>query len=287
MKHNFLVRCLLFVAAYYCCSPTNTVGQSVPSSGTSAAPELLSTPKPSSTNEKTLSNYLETGGEYLYVTNGFGVWNGGYVRSVISTGAETVNVELNEQHEFGGAGTYFAIGDTHTFTANTYASVTVGSSVGGFFLPLYRADAFINQKWLRRKQLITTLGLGYYAAKDPHRDSSLSFGTTYYFDKPWIVENGVRFNVSNPGRVLSPSGFLAVTQGRNKHRYITARIGYGEEAYQIIGPSNVLSSFRSQTVSIVWRQWIGSNWGTNAVTDYYGSPYYSRVGGTVGLFREF
>ncbi|HKW16409.1 MAG TPA: YaiO family outer membrane beta-barrel protein [Terriglobales bacterium] len=234
-----------------------------------------------------LTNYVEIGGEHLSLTNGFGMWQGVYARSVLNAGSEVLSGELDEQHEFGDSGIYCALGETHNFSANTYASITLGSSIGGFFLPFYRGDAFINHKWLARKQLITTLGLGYYAAKDPHRDRSLSAGTTYYFAKPWIVEDGARFNVSNPGGVLSPSGFIAVTQGTNKHHYITARASYGQEAYQIIGPSNILSSFRSQTFTITWRQWIGRNWGTNGVADYYGSPYYTRVGGTLGLFREF
>jgi YaiO family outer membrane protein len=194
---------------------------------------------------------------------------------------------MSEQHEFGDSGLYFAIGDTHNFSGNTYAAITVGSGVSGFFLPRYRADAFINQKWLARKQLITTLGLGYYAAKDPHRDQSLFLGTTYYFNAPWILEDGMRFNVSNPGTVFSPSGFVAITQGRSKHRYITARLGYGEEAYQVIGPANILSSFRSHTETITWRQWLGKNWGANAVADYYGNPYYGRMGASCGLFKEF
>ncbi len=264
-------------------------GQSIPPvTSTMAASELASTPKQTApSSDKLLTNYVETGGQYLLLTNGFGTWAGGYVRSVLSAGRDILNGEVNGQREFGDSGTYFAAGDTHNFTANTYASLTLGSSAGGFFLPRFRADAFVNHKWLRRRQLITTLGLGYYSSKDPHRDHSVSIGTTYYFDKPWILEDGLRFNLSNPGGVFSPSGFLALTQGRNKQHYLTVRVGYGQEAYQLIGPADVLASFRSRTATLTWRQWIGSNWGANAVVDYYGSPYYTRAGGSLGLFREF
>ena len=234
-----------------------------------------------------LTDYVEIGSSAFQLTNGFGPWNGGYVRGSVAAGNDILNGEVSGQHEFGDSGTYFAIGDTHNFGASSYASLTLGSSEGGFFLPRLRGDAFFSHKWMARKQLITTAGFGYYEAKDPHRDHSFFVGTTYYFGKPWILEDGVRFNVSNPGKVFSPSGFLALTQGRNKQHYVVLRLGYGEEAYQLIGPASELSDFRSETATVTWRQWIGQNWGINWVADYYGNPYYKRAGTTFGFFKEF
>jgi YaiO family outer membrane protein len=237
--------------------------------------------------ERNLTNYFEGGGSYRQLTNGFGDWSGGYARGVLALGKNTWNAELNGQHEFGDAGVYFAAGDTHTFNPDWYASLTVGSSVGGFFWPRFRADAFVNRKWRSRKQFITTLGYGYYASKDVHRDQSVFLGTTYYFKKPWIVEDGVRFNISNPGAVFSPAGFVAVTEGRNKRHYVTVNAGFGREAYQLVGPTTVLTRFPSQTVTITWRQWTGKNWGFNFVADFYHSPFYERGGGSFGFFKEF
>jgi YaiO family outer membrane protein len=237
--------------------------------------------------EKILTNFVEVGGSYRQLTNGFGDWSGGYARGVLTTEANTWNAEVNGQHEFGDGGVYLAAGDTHNFNSVWYASLTIGSSVGGFFWPRFRADAFVNRKWGTRKQLITTLGYGYYASKDVHRDQSVFIGTTYYFQGPWIVEDGVRFNVSNPGVVFSPAGFVAVTEGSNKHHYVTANVGFGQEAYQIVGPSTVLTRFTSQTVTITWRQWMGKNWGFNIVGDFYHSSFYERGGGSFGFFKEF
>lgn len=237
--------------------------------------------------ETILNNFVEAGGSYRQLTNGFGDWSGGYARGVLTTGKNIWNAEVNAQHEFGDAGVYLAAGDTYNFNSDWYASLTLGSSVGGFFWPRFRADAFVNRKWAARKQFITTLGYGYYASKDVHRDQSIFVGTIYYFQGPWIVEDGVRFDVSNPGVVFSPSGFVAVTEGRNKHHYVTVNIGFGQEGYQIVGPTTVLTRFPSQNMTITWRQWTGKSWGFNLVGDYYHSPFYERGGGGFGFFKEF
>src|SRR5579863_781501 len=270
------------------------------SASVGAAPVNLAAPEPDQTSPlqtesdvppqtgpKQLTNYFEAGGDYLTLTNGFGYWAGGYTRGVVTEGKNIWNAEVNGQHEFGDAGVYLAAGDTYNFNPDWYGSLTVGSSVGGFFWPRFRGDGFIDRKWMARKQLITTFGFGYDAAKDVHRDHSFFLGSTYYFTKPWILEEGIRFNVSNPGSVFSPAGFVAVTQGRNQQHYITLRAGLGVEAYQLVGPTVTLTDFESQTLTVTWRQWVGRNWGVDLVGDYYHSPFYVRGGTSFGFFREF
>jgi YaiO family outer membrane protein len=251
------------------------------------APQQPGSDVPSQTGPKQLTNYAEAGGDYLGLTNGFGHWAGGYARGAITQGNNIWNAEVNGQYEFGDAGVYVGAGDSYTFNPDWYGSLTIGSSVGGFFWPRFRSDGFINKKWMNRKQLITTLGFGYYAAKDVHRDHSFFVGSTYYFTKPWILEEGIRFNVSNPGSVFSPAAFVAVTQGRNQQHYLTVRSGFGKEAFQLIGPTVALSDFPSQTLTVTWRQWVATNWGFNLVGDFYHSPFYVRSGASFGFFREF
>jgi YaiO family outer membrane protein len=249
--------------------------------------QVASTSSPESADPKLLRNYVELGGSYLPLSNNFGHWSGGYGRGSIDQGKNVWFAEINGQHEFEDAGVYFAVGDTYTINDDWYAALTVGSSAGGFFWPRYRADAFINKKWLGHKQWITTVGYGFYASKDVHRDDSFYVGTTYYFSKPWIVEEGIRFNISNPGTVTSPSAFVAVTQGRNKQHYLTVRVGLGEEAYQLVGPTATINDFQSQTVTVTWRKWMGRNWGLNLIGDFYHSPFYVKGGSMMGFFKEF
>ena len=251
-----------------------------------AAQQVVSSPTPP-VSPKLLTNYLESGGSYLSLTNGYGYWAGGYSRMVYQQGSNVWSGEMNGQKEFGDAGVYFAATDTHAFSSDWYGSLTLGSSAGGFFWPRFRGDAFLNKKSLGRKQWITTVGYGYFEAKDVHRNHSIFVGSTYYFEKPWIVEEGLYLNVSNPGKVFAPSGFAAVTEGRNKHQFITVRVGLGEEGYQLVGATTTLAQFQSQSVTITWRKWLGANWGFNAVADFYTNPFYSRGGSSFGFFKEF
>jgi YaiO family outer membrane protein len=274
----------IFVLVLSCASVSGTnAQQDVPAEPPQLSAERARVASP----EKILTNFVEAGASYQDLSNQFGHWSGGYARGVVAIGKNTVNAEVNGQHEFGDAGVYMAVGDTYTFNSDWYGSLTVGTSSGGFFWPRFRADGFLNRKWSERRQFITTLGFGHYMAKDIHRDSNFFVGGTYYFQAPWIIEAGGRFNISNPGEVFSPSGFAALTQGRNKHHYLTLNLGFGQEAYQLIGPTTVLTRFPSQTSTITWRQWLGRNWGFNFVVDYYHNPFYQRGGGVIGLFSEF
>jgi len=280
--------CAIGLLLLACGFPSQARGQndSASSDPPPAAQQVVSG-APQEAQVKLLTNYLETGGSYLALSNGFGSWSGGYSRGVYQGGKSIWNAEINGQRQFGDSGVYFAAGNTYNFNADWYSAITVGTSAGGFFWPRFRTDAFINKKWLGRKQWITTAGFAYIAAKDPHRDHNFFLGTTYYFEKPWIVEEGVYFNVSHPGAVLAPAGFVAVTQGRDKRQYITVRGGFGKEAYQLIGPSAAISQFNSGTLTITWRKWMGTGWGFNAVGDYYHNPFYTRGGSSFGFFKEF
>src|SRR5882672_4507056 len=109
------------------------------------------------------------------------------------------NLLLLNQDEFDDNGQFVSLGNVHNFNEDWFSNISLGFGGDGFFLPEHRIDAFINRKWLDRKQLITTLGIGEYDAMDVHEDKSVFLGATYYFETPWIVQGGVRFNESDPG----------------------------------------------------------------------------------------
>lgn len=80
---------------------------------------------------------------------------------------------------------------------------------------------------------------------------------------------------------------MTVTQGTDKKYYLTLNAEAGQEAYQIVGVTSVLTRFPSQTATVTWRQWAGRSWGFNLIADFYHSPYYHRGGGSLGFFKDF
>ena len=234
------------------------------------------------------SGYVEGGGDYHSVTHNYGNWVGEYVKGEVQTDPDNRwNAELLNQKEFGSEGVYGDIGNTHVFNEDWYSAVTAGVGADSLYLPRYRADAFLNRKWLDSRQLITTVGLGADEFKDGHKDQSIFFGGTYYFVAPWILQGGVRINDSTPGSVTSAYEFVALTQGESKHHFLTLRYGFGREAYQILGPGQSISDFASQQLSLELRQWLGEDWGFDARGEQYHNPNYDRTGINLGVFKEF
>ena len=201
--------------------------------------------------------------------------------------ADRINGEISHQSHFDDQGVFFGVGYTHIFNEDWYGSLSTGTSLGGFFLPQFRIDAVIYKKWLAKKSLVTGVGFTYYRAKDVHYDYTLTLNAVYYFDAPWIIELGARLNQSNPGAVRADRVFGAVTYGRNKDYYLTARYEAGQEGYQLVGAGTTISNFFSREGAFIWRQWVSRDYGFNWMLNYYDNPNYSRFIVTLGLFVDF
>jgi YaiO family outer membrane protein len=134
---------------------------------------------------------------------------------------------------------------------------------------------------------VANAGVGYDKSKIANNALRSSFGATYYFSAPWIVQGGVSFTRSNPGAILARTQFLAVTEGHEKEHYISVRAEIGREGYELLGPATSVFDFPVQNVSANWRQWIGFNWGLNFSVARDHTPYYTRLGGTAGIFLDF
>jgi YaiO family outer membrane protein len=238
--------------------------------------------------EAKVSGFIETGLNYHILTDGQEDWFGQYVRGAVDIAhTNIVTFEVVHQEEFGDDGTFFGLGLTHVLDPDWFASLNVGTSAGGFFWPRVKVDAFVSRKWLEQRRLVTTIGFGYYDAKDVHYDFSAFIGAAYYFESPWIVEGGLRYNFSQPGNVTAPGPFAAVTYGRNKAYYIVLRVGIGREAYQVVGQNEAITDFASQVVTLTWRQWLTPQWGFKLQGEYYHNPFYERVGFEAGIFWDF
>lgn len=218
---------------------------------------------------------------------GYGDWHDLTLRGTYGTGDHVWQGEASVNRRFGVSGTFIGLGDTITINPDWFASVSLGAGSGAFYLPRLRADAFLNRKWLPGRNLVTSVGVGYYDAPDGHVDRSLNLGAAYYFEQPWVVQAGVRFNNSNPGSISTQQQFVAVTYGAEKKDVVTARYGWGEEGYQAIAQNTLLVDFSSREASLSWRHWFGDRWGMLVGGETYRNPSYERNGVRVGVFHQF
>lgn len=252
--------------------------------GAYAQQSLTSLPAaPAVTNVRSLE--LSVGNQIL--TNGFGRWNDVTLRGNYGLGQHVLQGELSTHRRFGQNGVFAALGDTYTFDPDWYGSLSAGFGDGAFYLPNYRVDATINRKWLAERNLVTSLGLGYYDAPDGHTDSSLSLSVIYYFATPWIVETGVRLNNSDPGGIGTRQQFVALTWGQTRQDVVSARYGWGGEGYLSIAVNNQMVNFRSREASVMWRHWLTPSTGVLVGVNRYTNPSYRRSGVQLGLFHDF
>lgn len=228
---------------------------------------------------------LSAGAQRL--TGGFGNWRDLTLRGTYGAGAHLLQGELSQNHRFGQDGTFVGVSDTYTFNPDWYGSVAVGAGDGAFYLPKVRLDATLYRKFLPARNLVGSVGVGYYDAPTGYTDRSVSLGAAYYFEAPWIVEGGVRFNTSNPGSVKSQQQFVALTWGRNKQDLVTGRYGWGSEGYLAVAAGAQLVNFDSREASLTWRHWLNSSTGVLVGANGYTNPSYRRSGVTVGIFHDF
>lgn len=248
----------------------------------------IATPSLAQPGDDVPTGYLQYDYSHSSLSDGYADWSDHFIRlNVALTPKDTLTAELSNQRHFQDRGTFFGAGYTHTFNADWYGSIHAAGSNGGFFLPRLRLDGFLHRKWLANRQLITTLGFGYYAAKDGHIDRTLTIGARYYFASPFIFEAGAKLNQSDPGDVVSKRGYAALTYGQDKQQYIVLRFDAGREAYQLIGSGRTISDFASQEASLGWRKWWGKRFGSNLVLTGYHNPSYDRLSLQGGIFYDF
>ncbi len=246
------------------------------------AMRLAATPEPNN-----LPRTLELSTGFQNLSDGFGSWRDVTLRGTYGLPSHLLQAELSLNRRFDMNGAFVGLSDTYTVNEDYYTNIAAGFGDGAFYLPRYRIDATLNKKWLSGRNLVTSVGAGFYKAPDGHSDSSISLGLVYYFDAPLIAEGGVRLNSSNPGAIKTQQQFIALTYGRDKQDLVTVRHGWGSEGYQSITASKQLVNFASAETSISWRHWVAPRTGVMLGANRYSSPFYNRSGLNVGIFHDF
>lgn len=197
-----------------------------------------------------------------------------------------LNAELLSEKKFGAQGGVAAVGATQNLDPDWFVSASLTRGWGGPNWARTRLDGAVSRKWGADRQLVTTLG-AYRGNFDASRsDRGLRVSANYYVNHFVVLEGGVSFNSSHPGKVRSQMPYLAVTLGTEGLQLLTLRASRGSEAYQSVGTSAQLVDFDSQSFSLDWRYWLAPDWGMTLHAERYLNPSYRRttVGG--GLFLQ-
>jgi len=233
------------------------------------------------------SSWVEAGGFYQHVSQGFGDWKGVYGRAVLVSARNAWYLDAKAQEAFRDKGVYGSLANVHTFSSRFYTLLGVGGGSGDFVLPDLRLDASLNFKVGRSRALILTAGGTFVDAKLGYRDKALFGSLTWYAGGSLLFEAGARANWSNPGAVGSARGYGSLSVGKNGGDLLALRGSAGTEGYQLTGLSATLRKFRSQEAGLSWRHWFSRAFGSVLGGDWYHNPFYTRAGAAVGFFRAW
>lgn len=224
---------------------------------------------------------------YQHLTGGLAPWRQVTVHGVYESGSHVFQGELSNKREFDTVGNFLGVTDTYSINSDWFTSGSIGFGDGAFYLPKVRFDGFLYKKWLPKKNFVSSIGIGYYDAPDGHVDRSIAFGGAYYFDQPWVVEGGVRFNRSNPGQINSHQQFIAVNFTPDQQNSLSARYAWGSEGYVPLAAKTSIVGFNSTDASVSWRRKLNKQWGFLVSANRYRNPNYQRSGIDLGVTRQF
>ena len=115
---------------------------------------------------------FELGGIYYDLSDNFADTSGVYARGRLGPyGPNEWRAELVQLDRFDDDGLFAAVGNIHQFNEEWFSDIAIGSSSGGFFFPELRIDATLNKRWLEGLNLVTSVGVTYFDAKDIHTDT--------------------------------------------------------------------------------------------------------------------
>lgn len=262
---------------------------STPAAASPAAP-VAATPAPAANEYRT--GRIEVGGAGAKLSDDHSSWRDGYVRGhVQAQPGTTVQWGVARERHFDERGNVGSIGIVQDINESWYATAGVSGGSASYHNK-YRGDVGVNHKWGQDKHLVT--GVGVMASKsqdDVHRDRAVSVHQMAYLPGDVVVQGGATYNHSNPGSVDSARGHVAITQGREKQHYISARVDHGREAYlptaAVQNPGQPNVAFTSTEVSVEWRQWLSDQYGYTLGARRYHNPYYDRTGVSAGVFVDF
>lgn len=202
-------------------------------------------------------------------------------------GGDVLNAEILDERKFGQHGGVFALGGNKVLTPDWSLGGTAVLGHGGDVWAKRRFDVELTKAWTAKRNILTRVA-GYHASFDGNRsDKGWRLSATAYLEAPVVLEAGVTFNVSEPGKVHSRMPFIAATLGREGQQYLVLRASRGTEAYQAVGAGTQLVDFKSDSISLRWQYWLAPSYGLTVQGERYHNPSYDRTTFGVGGFAQW
>lgn len=219
------------------------------------------------------------------VTNNYGDWDGIYGRVIYPGERQTLFVDGLALRGFRERGVQAGV--THRFDWSNawFQMIGVNAGDGAPLFPRYRADASIGRRWGSSHNLQTTAGASYVQSVTTLSDVAVLGALTWYAPGGFVLESGVRYNTSRPGRIKSHRIHALAMYTPNSRRSFGMRMLAGSEGWQIVSDETTLTQFSSQEAALSWRERIGDTFALNLQADLYTNPFYTRSGVTLGVAR--
>lgn len=240
------------------------------------------------TLENPLTRIIEVGGDYGRYSDDLGSGNSQFVRfSISKPDVYTWRFITGRAYRFQDEG--YDIGASYTRYLPDGINLSLGFSAGTgeVISPEYRVDISIGMAFLKKDNLLASVGYTRTQSKAENRSDGLGLGLTYYVDDHWILGASGRYDIGQPGETVSTSGGLGITYGVYRKRYIGAAIEFGDVSYLLVGPSEALVDYNSTAYKLYFSHYQTPSVGLHLRLDYENTSYYELVGGSITLFKEW
>jgi YaiO family outer membrane protein len=229
---------------------------------------------------------IEASVGYGGFSNGYGDAQSYSLRGMQVMSFGVLEAEAVNQSRFGYTGNYGGLNLTKDLSPDYYTIIGAGAGSSLLF-PSWRTDATLYRKFGDQRQYVAGLGAYYAKGNAAERSDAGIILSGIYYARDAVIEGGLRLNQANPGAVLGPSQYVAVTFGNDDRRAIILRLEHAKETYQVLTTGVEKVDYLSNTASVQWRERITRDGMLIAGLTYYKNPIYNRTSLDLGWRWSF
>ena len=219
------------------------------------------------------------------VTNGYGDWQGVYVRGVRPSARDTWYLDALALRAFGEDGLQIGAAHRHDWTGRVFQMLGASVGSGASIMPRVRVDGALGLRLGAARRWQATGGVSYVKSVTELSDLAAIASLAWYAPHAVMIEVGGRYNTSRPGNIRSHRLSTTTVWTPSPRRTFSLRGIGGSEGWQVVRSGTTLQRFQSQEGALAWREKLTPSFAISVQGDWYHNPYYTRSGVTVGVAR--